>query len=64
MLFIFYSQISESVLLRDDQKFDTCELQEGLAAQPMMGLIIVNETILFVVYHCEFQLHECHPDRY
>ncbi|XP_055249971.1 uncharacterized protein LOC129535523 isoform X3 [Moschus berezovskii] len=34
------SEISESVLLRDDQKFDTCELQEGLPAQPMMGIII------------------------
>ncbi|XP_055249982.1 uncharacterized protein LOC129535523 isoform X11 [Moschus berezovskii] len=36
----FFIIISESVLLRDDQKFDTCELQEGLPAQPMMGIII------------------------
>ncbi|MXQ85805.1 hypothetical protein E5288_WYG016409 [Bos mutus] len=45
------SEISESELLRDDQKFDTCELQGALAAQPMMRLIIVK-IILFVVYHC------------
>ena len=64
MFFIFDYPISESVLLRDDQKFDTCELQGGLAAQPMMRLIIVKKTILFVVYHCEFQLLECHLDRY
>lgn len=63
MFFIFYDQISESELLRDDQKFDTCELQGALAAQLLMRLIIVK-IILFVVYHCEFQLLECHLDRY
>lgn len=64
MFFIFYDQISESELLRDDEKFDTCELQGALATQPMMRLIIVKKIILFVVYHCEFQLLECHLDRY
>lgn len=48
---IFYDQISESVLLRDDQrKFVACELQEGLAAQPMIRFII-SESTVFVVYH-------------
>ena len=45
----FYDQISESVLLKDDQrKFDACVLQEGSAAKAIIRFII-NESIVFVV---------------
>lgn len=61
--FDFYDQISESILLRDDpRRFHACELQEGLAAQPIKAFI-KNESIVFVVYHCEFRLCECHSHR-